>query len=207
MGMAENGSESAVLSRRDAIIGALALAAGTLLVTRPDSALAAEGDVILLRSPSGLWGGTTTSIAIVNGSDGPSNFGVFGGTGTVAGAGSAGLWGRGTAAGFSGVLAENEKVGGIGLKASAPLGVALQVNGPATFSRSGKGMILRGRASATVNVPSGVSTDALILVTLQGYAGGGRYVRNARRVNATSFKVYLGKAAAAKVYFAWLILN
>lgn len=220
MGMTGNGSETAVLSRRDAIIGALALAAGTLLATRPDTARAADGDVMhvgnmmsgtnptyLLRSPSGLWGGDFDSLAILNGSNGTRSFGVWGNTGTVAGAGSAGLWGRGTAAGFFGVVAENYAVGGIGLKASAPLGVALQVDGPAAFSRSGKGTILRGHASATVNVPSGVSTAALILVTLQGSAGSGRYVRYARRVSATSFRVYLSKSAAAKVYFAWFILN
>ena len=105
------------------------------------------------------------------------------------------------------MVAENSVVGGIGLKASAPLGVALQVDGPAAFSRSGKGAILKGHATATVNVPSGVSTHALILVTLQGSAGTGRYVRYARRVSATSFRVYLSKSAAAKVYFAWFILN
>jgi hypothetical protein len=220
MEMTGNGSEPAVLSRRDAIIGALALAAGTLLATKPDTARAADGDVMhvggtmsgtyetsLLRSPSGLWGGDFNSFARLNGADGTRCYGVWGNTGTVAGPGSAGLWGRGTAAGFFGVVAENYAVGGIGLKASAPLGVALQVDGPAAFSRSGKGAILRGHATATVNVPSGVSTGALILVTLQGSAGTGRYVRYARRVNATSFRVYLSKSAAAKVYFAWFILN
>jgi hypothetical protein len=220
MGMTGNGAEPAVLSRRDAIIGALALAAGTLLATKPDTALAADGDAMhlgtmmsgtgatyLLRSPSGLWGGGSNSLAILNGSDGTRDYAVWGNTGTVAGAGSTGVWGRGTAAGFFGVFAENYAVGGIGLKASAPLGVALQVDGPAAFSRSGKGAIQKGHASATVNVPSGVSTGALILVTLQGSAGTGRYVRYARRVSATSFRVYLSKSAAAKVYFAWFILN
>ena len=219
MGMTGNGSEPAVLSRRDAIIGALALATGTLLATRPDTARAADGDVMhvggtmsgtestwLLRSPSGLWGGDFNSLARLNGADGTTCYGVWGNTGTVAGAGSAGVWGRGTGDGI-GVVAENHEVGGIGLKASAPLGVALQVDGPVAFSRSGKGAILRGHATATVNVPSGVSTGALILVTLQGSAGTGRYVRYARRVSATSFRVYLSKSAAAKVYFAWFILN
>jgi hypothetical protein len=38
----------AVMSRRDAIVGALALAAGTLIARRPDVAAAADGQYVLV---------------------------------------------------------------------------------------------------------------------------------------------------------------
>jgi hypothetical protein len=114
-----------------------------------------------------------------------------------AGAAAAGVRGSAVAAGQFAVLAD----------CAAPGGTALRVNGVASFSRSGRGSISHGHAGTTVTVPSGVATGALILVTLQGSAGSGVYLRYAKRTTATTFQVVLNKTATSKVSFAWMILN
>jgi hypothetical protein len=213
-------AETAVISRRDAIVGALALAAGTLIATRPDVARAADGEPILagrtMDCASTTWisckpGGTPSSDvyceALMTSSAGPGFSGFYGRAAAIAGPGAGGVFGEGLAAGQCGVWAINGAVDGIGLKAQAPNGTALRVEGPATFSRSGLGTITRKHSTATVTVPTGLAEEALILVTLQGSAGTGVYLRYAKRVTSTKFQVVLSKAATAKVYFAWMILN
>ena len=88
-------------------------------------------------------------------------------------------------------------------------GTALRVEGRATFSRSGRASVSKRHSTRTVTVASGgIASDALILVTLQASAGGGVYVRYARRTSATTFQVVLNKAATTSTAtFAWIILG
>jgi hypothetical protein len=206
-------AEPAVLSRREAIIGALALAAGALVASRPGTALAANSDPITVaglmvgNGATQVWrtsnqflsGGTNYSIAVLNGTNISStvHYGVDGIALTGAPNGSAGLHGTaGTAAQF-GVLAEH----------GIAEGAALRVNGVAQFSRSGKATISKGHSSRTVSGLSNITADSIILVTLQGSPGTGNHVRWAKRLSGTSFQVMLTKAAAVNVTFGWLILN
>ena len=219
----QNGSGAAaqaVISRRDAIIGALAIAAGTLMASKPEAALAAAGDPVLVgrtlgcsgmawlqRTPSGATGADTYCDALMTSAIGPGYYGFFGQADTLAGPGSGGVFGSAGGAGQFGMWAANNAPGGVGLRASSTDGTALQVQGAASFSRSGRGSIAKGQSSTTVTGLTNLGTNALILVTLQGSAGTGVVLRYAKRLASTKFQVVLNKAATSKVYFAWMVLN
>jgi hypothetical protein len=99
--------------------------------------------------------------------------------------------------------------GGCGVQASAPTnlgGVALDVEGAANFSRSGRGKIPKGHSSVNVTVAGGLVASALVLVTLQN-AGSGVYLKYARRVSSTQFTAKLNKAAPSNTYFAWFVVG
>jgi len=193
-------------------MGALALAAGSLISTRPDRALAANGDPVLAGGSTYAAGGTTLYLnnpgtplgvewaqAMINrnGTLG-SPVAAFGGVAMPAApTGSTGVWGFAWEAPHYGVHAEHYRAAG----------TALRVDGRAHFSRSGKATIAKGTAHKHVTVASGIGTGAMILVTLQGSAGTGRYVRYAKRASTTSFEVWLNTTSAYNVQFAWLIID
>ena len=205
-----NGSEAAspaVISRRDAIIGALALAAGSLIASAPEVALAADGGTMFIGS--NMVSGSPTSITrrTVPGSDdlsyvflnhnlGDQHIGVYGSPTWQAGAESIGVYGLANTAGHYGVLAEHDDGG-----------TALKVVGKASFQRSGRSSVSKGKASKTVTGLSGVATTSMILVTLQGSGGSGVYLKYAARVSSTSFKVVLNKACTSAAKFAWMIVD
>lgn len=199
-----------VLSRRDAIVGGLALAAGALIAGRPDEALAANGDAaqvgelnpglsptFFLHTDNGSILSPERSWALLAGDNNDVEYGVEGHVFAHSSGAGVGVHGQAETVSQYGVLAENTASGGI----------ALKVNGPARFSRSGKATISKGHSSKTVSGLSAISTSSLILVTLQGSAGSGVYLRYAKRASSSSFTVYLSKAATASVSFAWLILD
>jgi len=94
----------------------------------------------------------------------------------------------------------------VGVGARSATGRALDVRGKACFSSSGSSVISCGSHTKTV---SGVALDenALILVTLQGYAGCGVCVSYAQKITDTSFKVVLNKPASKQTPFAWFVIN
>jgi hypothetical protein len=206
-------AETAVMSRRDAIIGALALAAGSLIAAKPEVALAGNGSNVVVGSQ--VYGsgptmlsltsdatafGTPYGTATLNGPFAGSSlvYAVEGLTESGAAPSSAGVRGKGTLVGHYGVLAEH----------ASTAGAALRVTGMASFSRSSTATVPKGHSSKTVIVTTGIGTGAMILVTLQASAGTGVYVRYAKRTSATAFQIVLNKAATtttAKV--AWFILN
>jgi hypothetical protein len=199
-----------VISRRDAIVGGLALAAGALIATRPEEAVAANGAAV---SVGGIQTGNLPTVLwhTVSGNAGPVysqallagvnvngvEYGVEGEVTANSPGVGAGVRGLAATVPQVGVLAENTAAGGI----------ALKVNGLAQFSRSGKATISKGKSSHTVSGLTNISTSSMILVTLQGSAGSGRYVRYAKRVSSGSFTVYLNAASKYDVSFAWMILN
>ncbi len=80
--------------------------------------------------------------------------------------------------------------------------------GKAIFKRSGRKRVSKGKSSATVTVPGGLSTSANILCTLQASAGSGVYVRYAKRTSSTTFKIYLNKRATTKTAnVAWMVIS
>lgn len=93
-----------------------------------------------------------------------------------------------------------------GVWAESTSGTALLVRGKASFSRSGRGLIRAGRNYATVSC-AGLAWNSMILVTLQGSAGPGRYVAYASRTSASAFRVALNAAATRNAYFAWFVIN
>ena len=116
-------------------------------------------------------------------------------TGIGGSAGGNGVDGRAVSAAGAGVLAENT-VGG----------TALQVAGPAVFSRSGTLTVAAGASSAT---KTGVALTAasLVLATLQQDKTG-LYVRSAvPNVPGSSFTIPLSKAVTASITVAWFVVN
>jgi len=200
----------AVLTRRDAIVAALALAAGTLVATKPEPAAANTDDTMILGRIN-ITAGTTYNWRTATGVLAPvytqASLNWDSGTGThhaldgevfaVAGAAGAGVRGTAATAGQFGVIAEHKAAGG----------TALRVNGNASFSRSGKASISKGKSYRTVTGLSGITPSSMILVTLQGNAGTGRYVRYAQRISDSAFRVVLNTSAAYKVSFAWMIID
>lgn len=143
----------------------------------------------------GVAGATTTS-----GTDGnPAMTGVNLGTGPGVkgesrGGGTAvlGL----AASGGTGVLAQ---AGGGG-------GTALEVNGPALFSRSGL-VTVTGHQTATVSVPGGLSASALVLALLQTPVSN-LWVSAAKPHQATGeITIHLNRAPAGAVKVAWFVVN
>jgi hypothetical protein len=203
-------SDGTILSRRQAILGALALAAGSLVVTRPDTASAAVGDVMrvgdalltdgpttITRTSDGTGLGTPISYAAFNGSmGGGTAWGVRGTAGTGSSPEGAGIWGDGHAAHVYGVRADHHADG-----------TALRVNGKASFSRSGYDSVPKRHSTKTVTVASGVNSGSMFLVTLQGSGGSGVYLKYATLASATTFKVVLNKKATKTVRFAWMIVD
>lgn len=219
-----NGTKTAapaVMSRREAIVGALALAAGTLLASRRDVALAANGEAMLQGrlmydtaatqltryDPDILGGINDVSYCVLNQSWGDQHVGVYGSPTEQAGAASTGVYGLAVKAGHYGVQAEHSDTAGVALRATNPGGIGIVVEGKAKFSRSGIGTVSKGSSTKTVTVATGVGTSSRILVTLQGYGGSGVYLKYATRASATAFKVVLTKSATRSVKFAWMITD
>jgi hypothetical protein len=203
-------AEAAVITRRDAIIGALALAAGALVATKPETAAAANGSAVSVgmihagTAPTVFWCTTTGNLgptysqAMIAGPN-PSgkHRGLDGEVYALAGSAAVGVQGSASALGQYGVVANHSVAGG----------TALQVNGKAVFSRSGTGTIPKGSSYKTVTGLAGIGNGAFVLATLQGNPGTGVYLKFARRVDAGTIRVYLNKAAPNAVTFAWFILG
>jgi hypothetical protein len=200
----------AVISRRDAIIGALALAAGTLIAAKPQTALADNGEPMTVgcylfstiptsvtRTSDGTPSGTYYTMGELNGTVFEASVGVFGGTYQDAVAGSTGVHGYAASRDQFGVVARNSDLNG----------TAIKVEGRAAFSRSGKAKITKGHSSCTVPVISGVDTGSLILATLQGSAGSGVHLLYAKRSSSLTFTIKLSKAATSTVSIAWFIVG
>jgi hypothetical protein len=201
---------AAVISRRDAIIGALALAAGALVATKPKPAAAANGSAVTVgmihagTAPTVFWCTTTGNIgptysqAMIAGPNlSGQHRGLDGEVYALAGNAAVGVQGSASALGQYGIVANHSVAGG----------TALQVNGKAVFSRSGTATISKGSSYKTVTGLAGIGNGAFVLATLQGSPGTGVYLKYAKRMSPTSIKVVLNKAATSAVTFAWFILR
>jgi hypothetical protein len=199
-----SGSHTAI-SRREAIVGALALAAGALIASPPKTASAVDdGGPVLVGGSAQSENSTTIlrlstagflSIAGLNTNEGAREYGVDGQS-LSGDAGSAGAFGHTAATGHYGVLARHSAGG-----------TALRVEGTASFSRSGRSAVSKGHSTRIVEVPSGIGATTMILVTLQGDPGSGVYLRYATRESSTSFKVVISRPATKSVLFAWMLLR
>jgi hypothetical protein len=89
-------------------------------------------------------------------------------------------------------------------------GTALQVEGKATFSRSGRATVSNGRSYVDVDLTDagGLAGSPLIVATCQSYRSG-TWVAAARKnyPSTGTFRIYLNKTATAATYVAWVVLG
>lgn len=164
---------------------------------------------------SGVYGYSDASY-VANGVLGvsPSGYGVYGwgDYGVTGDGGTVGVEGYTDGAGV-GVLGYAGDGPGtipanVGVLAMAPAsGVALQVSGRTSFSRSGRAYVSTGKKYVDVTVAGGALTSSSrILATATRYVSG-TWVQAAVYVSSSKIRVYLNKAAPATVYFTWFVLN
>ncbi len=104
--------------------------------------------------------------------------------------------------GAVGVLGKSDS--GVGVHASSGSGMALQVTGKASFSRSGLATVRAGTKSVTVKLP-GVLGTSLVLATLQQASGA---IGVAAAVPASgSFTIHLTAAPKKNAKVAYLVLD
>jgi hypothetical protein len=85
-------------------------------------------------------------------------------------------------------------------------GTALQVSGPAVFSRSGVLTVTAGSAKAT-QTGVALTSASLVLVTLQQHTTGVYVLAAVPKVSGSSFTVHLSKAVSAATKVAWFVVN
>jgi len=116
--------------------------------------------------------------------------------------GGTGVFGRsGSGQGLYGVSTT-----GTGVRAVSPSGAALDVQGIAKFTQSGRATISSGLRERLVNGAK-VGTGSAILVTPNGDLGSGVYVKYAVRTGATQFKIVFSKATTKAGTCSWFVLN
>ncbi|HET7169036.1 MAG TPA: hypothetical protein VFI69_07515, partial [Candidatus Limnocylindrales bacterium] len=82
--------------------------------------------------------------------------------------------------------------------------IALDVQGKAKFSRSGRNLIGAGKSSLKINL-AGTSTASRVFAVLHSNRSG-RYVR-AVVPTTGSFTIYLNSTVASSTYVAWFVIN
>ena len=98
----------------------------------------------------------------------------------------------------------------MGVQAAATgSGVALDVQGPAKFSRSGTVVIPSGQKTATVTPTGGLSASALVMALMQNVTGGVMVKAAVPNPGAGTFQITLNKAplSPATATVAWFVVN
>ncbi|HVC71085.1 MAG TPA: hypothetical protein VNC61_12590 [Acidimicrobiales bacterium] len=152
-----------------------------------------------LNTRAAIYGTTAGTGAGVEGDSngvGPGVFGFSEGTGPGV---------RGASAGTRpGVEGQSSGTGAGVLALNDGSGPALEVQGPATFSRSGLATISAKKTSVSVSFP-GVTATSMVLATMQTVAKG---VAVAAAVpNVDAFIIKLTKAPKKDVVVAWFVLG
>jgi hypothetical protein len=209
-------------SRRALLTGAAAGAAAVAAKTlTPTPAQAADGDPVLLGQTNTSDNATTintpfeSALIGISSTDGGALVAINKfeqGYGVFASSAGIGVLARGGDTGvdaFGGVAVRAGTSDGVGVWTSTEphKGTALQVEGRATFSRSGRAMVPAGATSVTVTGVD-LTPESLVLATLQQDLGSRVFVRAAvPSVASGSFKLYLSRAAAVAAPVAWFILG
>jgi hypothetical protein len=143
----------------------------------------------------GVQGTSTHSTGVFGQTLGEGQIGVVG-EDLSNGGGGYGLWG---ASNF-----------GVGVHAYSDLGPALEVDGPAKFSRSGiatvDGTKSSGKSSVTVKGVK-LAETSMVLATLQSHLGGTGIAAAVPDVKAGSFTIYLTAEVRDPARIAWLVLD
>jgi hypothetical protein len=187
------------------------------LVSRPQTSQATvgDGDVVLgtqantactpgvdpncETSPTGIVNKTTNGDTAFAAIASTSGTGVFGHSPT-----GDGVQGS-TLSGF-GVHGQALDNGGVGVRADSPR-TALEVNGAATFSRSGLATIPAGHSEVRVK-PLRLTSASFVLATIQGNVVGVD-IRGVTIVtgNKGSFTIHLNKNAPSALVVGWFVVN
>jgi hypothetical protein len=115
-----------------------------------------------------------------------------------------GVFGRGK----TGVAGETETGIGVLAQASNYYGTALEVQGAASFSRSGVAAVPKKKSYITITVLSLLQTATCkFLVTMQGSPGAGVFVQYAVKTSATTFRVYFNKKTTKTSKIAWMVVD
>ncbi|MEU5882810.1 hypothetical protein [Spirillospora sp. NPDC047279] len=120
-----------------------------------------------------------------------------------------GVEGDATARGGIGVFgATATDAGGIGVYATAPNAgsTALQVQGSARFSSSGRTVVPAGSAQVTVAGPT-VRADSVVLATLQANRPGVAVRAAVPDPAAGAFTIFLTQAPTTETAVAWFVIN
>ena len=161
----------------------------------------------------GVLGVSTTNIGVYGGSS--SNTAVFGessaGNG-VSGRSDDGIGVRGSSSNNIGVYGASLTATGVsgrsqagtGVRAETVSGTALDVQGKAHFSRSGRKTILAGHSTVTVYL-GGTTTSSKVFAVLASNRAS-RYVRAVVPASG-SFKVYLNASVGSNSAIAWSVLD
>jgi hypothetical protein len=208
-------------SRRSLLAGAAgamaALAARAL--GRVGKAVAADGDPLVLGQNNNASSDTHLLVQTGTTAFEVDGFGTGGEAiraageayGVIASAQSGiAVWGDvGDLPGLIGVKGTGQGGGSIGVyagNAGVTPGTALKVDGVASFSRSGKAIVVAGTKSVTVTgIP--LSAESLVLALAQQIRGG-RFVKSAVTDPANSqFVINLNKAPVVNVVVAWFVVN
>ena len=107
---------------------------------------------------------------------------------------------------FAGVYGESAD--GVGVLAVSSAATALQVNGKAHFSRSGKATVTAGHLSVTVTVHGGLAGSPLCFANLRSYRSGVAVA--AVRPNypsAGKMRIYLTKSVSSSTSVAWIVTD
>ncbi len=178
-----------------AALAAPSAALGASPVNLGEDNLATATTRILATGQHAFWAQTDSGDGVRGWSDGPGSSGVFGYSTATTGYGVYGKnGGRGVAALGKYDAALWASVSGY----AAPL--AMKIEGPAQFSRSGRITIAKGKRSATL--PVGATATTFGIATVQSLRTN-LFVQCVVR-SGSSLIVYLNRAAPSATYVAWM---
>ena len=167
-----------------------------------------ETNISLDTSWTGVYGWSPSAL-----SDTLAAAGVWGDSDDYGMVGTGGIGGV-IAFGGSGVIGVGDVDGVVGVGGPSGAGVlalgdsastvALDVQGKARFSRSGRNLIGAGKSSLKINL-AGTSTASRVFAVLHSNRSG-RYVR-AVVPTTGSFTIYLNTTVTSSTYVAWFVIN
>ncbi len=151
-----------------------------------------QGTGVLGTGAHGVEGSSDTGIGVLGVSD----------TGT-------GVLGHITLEG-AGVRGHSFSAGGVGVFASAEAGTALEVDGKARFSRSGRATVAAGKSSVDVDLRTkgGLGGTPLCFANLTSYRSGTFVIAVRPNYPSTGkIRIYLNRTVTANTFVAWLVLG
>ena len=182
---------------QDGVLGTSSDASGVLGVSHSTSGLSLGS--------AGVWGDSDTHAGVL----GTSN--TFAGVlGLSNGNGATAVFGVDqSSSGGYGVYGESLAAGGIGVHASNAnaSGKALEVDGVATFNRSGVATLTAAAASVVVAVPGGLKTTSHVLATLQTNSGTLGVRAAVPNTSTGKVTVYFTGTAPVGTKVAWFVFG